>query len=91
MGLNLGSNCPAGGTHSLDSSGDYTAIHEADSNGPGEKNWRWCHKCGGLWFAGLAGSQPAERIASVTVGLAKEVRGDHSLPANKAVNIYGRT
>ena len=54
MGLNSGSQCPAGGAHSLALSGDYTVIHQAESNGPGEKNWRWCAKCQCLWFAGSA-------------------------------------
>jgi hypothetical protein len=55
MGANSGSNCPAVGGHSKTGSGDYTVIHNAESNGPGEKNWRWCGKCQGLHHGGVTG------------------------------------
>ncbi len=43
--------CPAGGTHTLSGSGNYSlAINQVD--GAGQHNWRWCKKCQGLFFAG---------------------------------------
>lgn len=59
MGLNSGSRCAGtiSGPHFSASSGDYTVIHQAETNGPGEKNWRWCHKCQALWFAGVTGAK----------------------------------
>lgn len=41
--------CPAGGAHDINGSGDYT-LQEAPT--PGQQNWRWCHLCSGLFFAG---------------------------------------
>ena len=55
MGLNAGSACPAGGSHSKVGSGIYTVIHNAEKDGPGEKNWRWCKKCQGLHHGGVVG------------------------------------
>src|SRR3954452_19929705 len=40
--------CPAGGTHDVSQSGNYTLHISPD---PGQPGWRWCHKCEGLWFS----------------------------------------
>ncbi len=47
--------CPVGGAHSSLSSGDYVLTVSNVSNNPlfEEGNWRWCHKCNGLWFTGM--------------------------------------
>ena len=47
--------CPAGGGHSQASSGDYALLGAASNlaaNGFGQRRWRWCQKCGGLWYSG---------------------------------------
>jgi len=55
--------CPRGGEHDSyydpkNRGRDYSLIH--DQSGDGQPNWRWCHKCQGLFFAGNgAGSCPA--------------------------------
>src|SRR2546430_4517968 len=43
--------CPAGGSHVVDGSGDYTLAND-DQNALGQDNWRWCAKCQGLHFWG---------------------------------------
>jgi hypothetical protein len=54
--------CPApplGGTHDHTGSGNYNLVHDS-GNFAGQSNWRWCHKCQGLYFAGNnAGRCPA--------------------------------
>ncbi len=44
---------PATGPHDHTGSGDYSLVQNTPSD-PGQKNWRWCHKCEGLYFAGHA-------------------------------------
>src|SRR5262245_54723010 len=56
--LNTSGSCPAGGGHNWQGSYDYILndVSEVppDSSQP---NWRWCHKCQGLFFGGgLLGS-----------------------------------
>jgi len=84
-----GSRCPAGGTHAAPSqsgSGNYSLPHNvpngyafpADVPGPPsalQPDWRWCHKCQGLYFAGNPGAVcpaggPHENVGS----------GNYSLP-----------
>jgi hypothetical protein len=47
--------CPAGGTHSKSGSGDYALYGDPDgsfsSTVMAQRNWRWCSKCQGLWYA----------------------------------------
>jgi hypothetical protein len=42
--------CPAGDNHDSTDSGKYVLTHNND-DAPGQKGWRWCKKCEGLWFA----------------------------------------
>ena len=55
MGDNPQSACAPGRTHSKTGSAEYTVIHNVNSKGPGEKLWRWCHKCQGLHHGGFIG------------------------------------
>jgi hypothetical protein len=50
--------CPAGGAHDGGGSANYTLVL---SPLPGQRNWRWCGQCQGLFFAGdtSTGSCPA--------------------------------
>ena len=62
MGLNSGSRCPAdGAAHSSPNSGNYYLLisngTQGQVGGLGQVDWRWCSKCQGLWFSGLAGSK----------------------------------
>jgi hypothetical protein len=90
FGGGLGSSrCPAGGTHAppnQSGSGNYSLPHNVpetyvlpeDVPGPApslQANWRWCHKCQGLYFAGNPGpvcpaGGPHENVGS----------GNYSLP-----------
>jgi hypothetical protein len=50
--------CPAGGGHNYQGSGNYS-LHDAAEVPPGvsQSQWRWCHKCQGLFYGpGLGGS-----------------------------------
>ncbi len=40
-----------GSGHSKAGSGNYTLPHN-DAKARGQKNWRWCSKCSGLWYGG---------------------------------------
>jgi hypothetical protein len=45
--------CPAGGGHALSGSGDYRLEMSISNDGPGgQREWRWCWRCEGLWFNG---------------------------------------
>lgn len=46
--------CPAGGQHVSKGSGIYSIAHNLTWY-PGQHNWRWCHKCEGLFFTGHGG------------------------------------
>ena len=43
--------CPAGGSHEVGRSSNYSLVHDAPVGGA-QGNWRWCQKCQGLWFNG---------------------------------------
>jgi hypothetical protein len=46
--------CPGRfGPHDGTQSGEYTLFHN-DPDAFGQADWRWCHKCDGLFFAGTA-------------------------------------
>jgi hypothetical protein len=50
-------NCPAGGEHEKTVSGNYTLAHNSVAIGQPDitryqSDWRWCHKCQGLFFSG---------------------------------------
>lgn len=55
--------CPSGrAAHVKGISGDYALTHD-DARVAGQSKWRWCHKCGGLFFAGTqatTGKCPAD-------------------------------
>lgn len=54
--------CPAGGQHEKERSGNYSLAHNQLMEFPGQSEWRWCHKCTGLFFANggsSAGTCPA--------------------------------
>lgn len=51
--------CPAGDNHDDADSGKYTLIHN-DDEAAGQKDWRWCKKCEGLWFAGGGSDRPGK-------------------------------
>jgi len=59
MGVNSGSDCPKGGSHSSIGSGTYyLCINGAASDsGLGQVGWRWCQKCQGLWMGLNSGSK----------------------------------
>ena len=61
--------CPAGGAHDQTGSGNYRLVQNTPSY-PGQANWRWCHKCQGLYFAGNPGSnaRPAARTTQTGSG-----------------------
>lgn len=44
--------CPSGGAHDGSVSGNYALIHNSSSLAPGQDQWRWCHRCQGLFYAG---------------------------------------
>jgi hypothetical protein len=49
--------CPASGTHDHRESGDYQLLQNLPHPilPTYQENWRWCHKCQGLYFAGGSG------------------------------------
>ena len=53
--VNPGGVCPAGGTHSKASSGDYALFGDPDGSFSAtvqaQHHWRWCQKCQGLWYS----------------------------------------
>jgi hypothetical protein len=51
---NPNSVCPVGGPHSHTGSGNYTLVHNS-ANPPGQVDWRWCHKCHGLFYGDKPG------------------------------------
>jgi hypothetical protein len=60
FGGNPGSVCPAGGSHDSAGSGNYTlVVNSPREEGPrsvSQSDWRWCHKCQGLFFGDNPGS-----------------------------------
>jgi hypothetical protein len=62
--------CPAGGAHgNRSSSGNYALAHNAP-DAPGQSDWRWCHKCQGLYHSGggeTSGRCPAGNSHEKTV------------------------
>jgi acetyl-CoA carboxylase beta subunit len=50
-GLRRLGKCPDGGSHDSTNSEKYVLIQN-DVNAVGQDEWRWCHKCEGLWFGG---------------------------------------
>jgi murein DD-endopeptidase MepM/ murein hydrolase activator NlpD len=76
MGLNSGSVCPAGGSHSKAFSGEYAVILNRETDGPGEKGWRWCHKCQGLWYDKTPSACPAGGAHSTSGSGAYRVQFD---------------
>jgi len=43
--------CPAGGQHEKTISGNYTLAHNSPEFPSQQSDWRWCHKCYGLFFS----------------------------------------
>ncbi len=43
--------CPMGGTHTSAGSSDYALVMDVPG-AAGQHNWRWCHKCSDLFWAG---------------------------------------
>ena len=81
MGLKSGSVCPAGGAHLLTASGiyslvdtTYTTRYPAARGWPGQKGWRWCSKCQGLWMGSNAGSRCPATGSHILTG-----SGDYAL------------
>lgn len=63
----VGGACKAGGSHEAVGSANYILV--LNSTAPGEKGWRWCKKCQGLFFgAGSASKCPADGGAHVKTG-----------------------
>lgn len=48
--------CAAGGAHEPTGSYNYHLFAEARPDGQGQRNWRWCSKCSGLYFGGTQSS-----------------------------------
>ena len=71
----VGGSCPAGGAHSDAGSANY--ILTVNSGTSGQKNWRWCSKCQGLFFGGNPGSKCAAGGAHTKSG-----SGDYILAHN---------
>src|SRR5262249_46366225 len=46
--------CPTGGPHDSTGSANYALVQIPSF--PSQDNWRWCHKCQGLFFGGNPGS-----------------------------------
>jgi hypothetical protein len=66
--------CPADqGPHSEAGSGRYSLVHNSPSD-PGQHGWRWCHRCGGLWFAG----NPSRGVCPVGGTHSVDGSGDYS-------------
>ena len=46
------SNCPHGGEHDAGDGSNYSLLHDPDPVPPNHQgDFRWCHKCQGLWLA----------------------------------------
>lgn len=65
--------CPQGGGHDSTRSGLYSLVHNTP-NHPGQKDWRFCHKCEGLFFSRsvqgvcpAGGNHDASRSGTYTV------------------------
>lgn len=73
--------CPAGGAHEKSGSGDYALMGDSDGNfSPGitaQRNWRWCSKCAGLWYAGATADPDGTCPAGG--GHSKAGSGDYAL------------
>lgn len=69
--------CPAGGQHSRDNSSAYLVVNNNPA-APGQHDWRWCHKCGGLSY------RPGESVSSCPAGGTHDgsQSGDYSLMQN---------
>jgi hypothetical protein len=67
---NPGSKCPVDqGAHSKASGASYVLMVDyAPGTAPGQPNWRWCHKCQGLFFAGNPTSKCPNGGAHSTAG-----------------------
>jgi hypothetical protein len=44
--------CPSGGQHEKTVSGNYVLAHDSAAFASQQSDWRWCHKCYGLFFSG---------------------------------------
>jgi hypothetical protein len=69
--------CPAGGPHEKGISGDYTLSHNTPLSLGSQPDWRWCHKCQGLFYSGgqaTTGTCPAGGPHE------KGISGNYSLP-----------
>jgi hypothetical protein len=57
---NVNGKCPTGGTHENSGSADYALMGDPDGNFSvgvtAQRNWRWCHKCAGLFYHGATGN-----------------------------------
>ena len=59
-GSNVGSSCPAGGTHVNTGSFNYALDFGGDGTAPpqgAQPGWRWCSKCQGLFYGGLGSAR----------------------------------
>jgi hypothetical protein len=73
---------PYPGQHNNTGSGNYTLF----TDGPGQRGWRFCRKCLGLWFAynGTGGRCPAN---SSSAGHTLEGSGDYGLAQGGNVGV----
>ena len=55
-----GTSCPAGGAHEAPAAATTTSSNNWPG-APGQNNWRWCHKCQGMYFAANPGPVPGRR------------------------------
>lgn len=55
-GQSSNGSCPSGGQHQKTVSGNYTLAHNQAETAARQSDWRWCHKCQGLFFAGRQSS-----------------------------------
>jgi hypothetical protein len=74
----FGSSCPTGGTHFMIGSFNFVMLRDYNpATVPGQDNWRRCHKCMGLYFAGNPGSKcPRDGGSHLSTG------GNYILPRN---------
>jgi hypothetical protein len=87
--------CPAGGGHSLASSGEYALFFDPDrAFNPtlmAQHRWRWCSKCQGLWYSGATVGGPGTALSTghCPAGGGHEIgiSGDYALLNDSSGNI----
>jgi hypothetical protein len=83
--------CPGGGGHEVGISGDYVLYVDPDkklnSTLMGQRNWRWCAKCQGLWYAAAGPSPHSTGKCPAGGGHEIGISGDYVLLGDTSGNV----